>query len=67
MEVYNPQNDDGSEAPPIAMFYDDTVSMTLPYKGSLREIGLAGTLTPAQRARTCAKGHDEKLSVDFHK
>jgi hypothetical protein len=67
LEVYNPQNDDGSEAPPVTMFYDDSVSMTLPYKGKVHEVGLSGTLTTAQLAQVCTKRHDKKLSVDFHK
>lgn len=67
LEVYNPQNDDGSEAPPVTMFYDDRVSMTLPYKGKIHEVGLSGTLTTALLAQVCTKRHDKKLSVDFRK
>ena len=67
LEVYNPQNDDGSEAPQVVAFYDDAVTVTLPYKGRLRDVDLTGTLTAAQRTQVCTKGRDKKLSVDFRK
>ncbi|KGF78882.1 hypothetical protein IA69_27630 [Massilia sp. JS1662] len=67
LEVYNPQKDDGSPATPVVMFYDDTVTITLPYKGQLRDVGISGTLTPAQRAQVCARTKDNKLSIEFRK
>jgi hypothetical protein len=42
LEVYNPQNNDGSAAPQVVMFYDDTVTITLPYKGESVARGAAG-------------------------
>lgn len=67
LEVYNPQSDDGSAAPQVVMFYDDTVTITLPYKGSLRDVGLDGTLPAAQRSQVCTKTKDKKLSIEFRR
>jgi hypothetical protein len=67
LEVYNPQNDDGSAATQVTMFFDDTVTITLPYKGRPRDVGISGTLTPAQRAQVCTRTKDNKLSVEFRK
>lgn len=67
VEVYNPQNDDGSAATQVLMFYDDTVTITLPYKGPLRDVGVSGTLTPAQRAQICTGTKNNKLSIEFRK
>lgn len=67
LEVYNPQTDDGSAAPQLVMFYDDTVTITLPYKGTLRDVGIDGTLAEAQRTQVCTRKKDKKLSIEFRK
>jgi hypothetical protein len=65
--VFNPQDDKGHEAPQVVTYGSEGVSFELPYKGPLREVGLASRLTPAQRSQACAKGDDEGLWVDFGK
>lgn len=65
--VFNPEDDNGKELPPIVTYSDDTVSMTLPYKGAPRQVGLSSArLTPAQHAHSCGPHRDDRLSVSFH-
>jgi len=67
LEVYNPQNNDGGAATQVVMFFDDTVTITLPYKGDLRTVGISGTLTPAQSAQVCTSTKNNKLSIELRK
>ncbi len=67
LEVYNPQNDDGGAATQVIMFFDDTVTITLPYQGHLRDVGISGTLTAAQRAQVCTRPKNNKLSIELRK
>lgn len=66
LEVFNPEDDNGKELPQVLMFYDDTLTMSLPLKGEPRRVGLSSTrMTEAQRAHSCGPGAKERLAVSF--
>ena len=66
LEVMNPEAENGKELPQVLMFYDDTLTMSLPLKGAPRRVGLNSTrLTAAQRAHSCGAGSKERLAVSF--
>lgn len=63
--VFNPQDDQGREMPPVVTFDSTNATLSLPFKGALHKVGLVSRLTPTQRARACAKGGDDGLWINF--
>ncbi|MYM94005.1 hypothetical protein [Duganella vulcania] len=65
LDVFNPEDGKGKALPQILMFYDDTVTLTLPLKGTLQQVSFDDELTDAQLRGSCGKKSDAKLSVLF--
>lgn len=64
LEVYNGERADGTESQTV-MFDDGTVTVNLPYKGKLRDVGLNAMLKADQRKQLCTRKHEETLTVYF--
>lgn len=65
--VFNPQDDEGHEAPQVVTYGNDDVTFSLPYKGPLHKVNFSSSFSSMQRSHACAKGDDEGLWVDFGK
>lgn len=65
LEIFNPQGDDGKALPQILVYYDDTSTFTLPYKGALKQVSFDRNLSPEQLKRSCGKKDSEQLSLLF--
>lgn len=66
LEVYNLQDDDGKELPPILAYYDDASTFTLPYKGAPKQVSFDHTLSPEQLKRSCGAKDNAQLSLLFN-